>query len=91
MDLKKSIRNQTDVSLSLAKHVSLSESKDSNLVFSPLSIHVVLALIAAGSKGPTQTQLLSFLNANSTDDLNSLSSHLVSLVFADGGPSGGPK
>jgi serpin B len=90
MDLKESIRNQTDVSLSLAKHVSLSESKDSNLVFSPLSIHVILGLIAAGSKGQTQTQLLSFLNSKSTDDLNSLSSQLVSLVFADGGPSGGP-
>jgi serpin B len=91
MDLKESIRNQTDVSLSLAKHVSLSESKDSNLVFSPLSIHVILGLIAAGSKGQTQTQLLSFLNSKSTDDLNSLSSQLVSLVFADGGPSGGPR
>ncbi|KAH7847172.1 hypothetical protein Vadar_022815 [Vaccinium darrowii] len=91
MDLKESIRNQTDVSLSLAKHVSLSESRDSNLVFSPLSIHVVLGLIAAGSKGQTQTQLLSFLNSKSTDDLNSLSSQLVSLVFADGGPSGGPR
>ncbi|KAH7846617.1 hypothetical protein Vadar_016083 [Vaccinium darrowii] len=91
MDLETSIRNQTAVSLSLAKHVSLSASKDSNLVFSPPLIHVVLGLIAAGSNGPTQTQLLSFLNANSTDDLNSLSSHLVSLIFADGSPNGGPK
>ncbi|KAH7845436.1 hypothetical protein Vadar_001935 [Vaccinium darrowii] len=89
--LDRHLSNQTDVSFSLAKQVSLSESKNSNLVFSPLSIHVVLGLIAAGSKGPTQTQLLSFLNSNSIDDLNSLSSHLVSLVFADGGPSGGPR
>ncbi|KAI8548742.1 hypothetical protein RHMOL_Rhmol07G0297200 [Rhododendron molle] len=44
----------------------------------------------AGSKGPTQSQVLSFLNSKSTDDLNSLTSQLV-LVFADGGPAGGPK
>lgn len=91
MDLKESISNQTDFSLALANRLSLSESKDSNLVFSPLSIHVVLGLIAAGSAGPTRAQLLSILNSKSTDDLNSLSSQLVSLVLADGGPSGGPK
>ncbi|KAG5542204.1 hypothetical protein RHGRI_021913 [Rhododendron griersonianum] len=91
MDLKESISNQTDFSLALANRLSLSESKDSNLVFSPLSIHVVLGLIVAGSAGPTRAQLLSILNSKSTDDLNSLSSQLVSLVLADGGPSGGPK
>ncbi|KAF7139148.1 hypothetical protein RHSIM_Rhsim07G0232500 [Rhododendron simsii] len=90
-DLKQLIGNQTDVSLSFAKQIlSLSASKDSNLVFSPPLIDVVLGLIAAGSNGPTQSQVLSLLNSKSTDDLNSLSSHL-SLVFADGGPTGGPK
>ncbi|KAF7137845.1 hypothetical protein RHSIM_Rhsim07G0233200 [Rhododendron simsii] len=91
INLNKLIRNQTEFSLSLAKQVSLSESKDSNLVFSPPLIHVVLSLIAAGSKGPTQAQLLSLLNSGSTDDLNSLSSHLVSHFFPDGSPIGGPK
>ncbi|KAI8548737.1 hypothetical protein RHMOL_Rhmol07G0296700 [Rhododendron molle] len=90
MDLKQLIRNQTDVSLSFAKRVSQSESKDSNLVFSPPLIHVVLGLIAAGSKGQTQSQVLSFLGSKSTDNLNSLSSQLVSLVFADGGSTSGP-
>ncbi|XP_058222171.1 serpin-ZX-like [Rhododendron vialii] len=90
-DLKQLIRNQTDASLTFAKQVSQSASKDSNLVFSPPLIHVVLGLIAAGSKGPTQSQVLSLLNSKSTDDLNSLTFQLVSLVFADGGPTGGPK
>ncbi|KAG5542202.1 hypothetical protein RHGRI_021911 [Rhododendron griersonianum] len=89
-DLKQLIRNQTDVSLSFAKQVSQSASKDSNLVFSPPLIHVVLGLIAAGSNGPTQSQVLSLLNSKSTDDLNSLTSQLVSLVFANGGSTGGP-
>lgn len=61
------------------------------MVFSPLSIHVVLGLIAAGSNGPTRDQLLAFLKSKSTDELNSLSSQLVDVVFADGSPSGGPR
>ncbi|XP_075495711.1 serpin-ZX-like [Primulina tabacum] len=90
MDLRESILNQTDVSLSLAKHVIMTEAKDANLVFSPLSIHVVLGLITAGSNGPTRDQLLGFLKTKSPEDLNSLSSQLVSLLFADAGPLGGP-
>lgn len=91
MDLRESILKQTDVSFSLAKHVISAEAKDSNVVFSPLSIHVVLGLIAAGSAGPTRDQLLGFLKSNSTEDLQSLSSQLVSLLLADGGPLGGPR
>ncbi|KAH7840419.1 hypothetical protein Vadar_016568 [Vaccinium darrowii] len=91
MNFKQLIRSQTNVSLSFAKQISQFESKDSNLVFSPILIHVVLSLVAAGSKGPTQAQLLTLLNSKSTDDLNSLSSQLVSLVFADTRPTGGPR
>ncbi|XP_027093996.1 serpin-ZX [Coffea arabica] len=91
MDLRESISNQTHVSLSLAKHIISTKTQDCNFVFSPLSIQVLLALIASGSKGPTQDQLLSFLKSTSTHDLNSLSSQLVNGVFADGGPSGGPR
>nr|AIT42227.1 serpin-ZX-like protein [Solanum tuberosum] len=92
MDLQESISNQTGVSLTLAKHVFSTEVKgDTNMVFSPLSIHVVLGLIAAGSNGPTRDQLLSFLKSKSTDELNSLSSQIVEVVFADGSPSGGPR
>ncbi|KAA8528574.1 hypothetical protein F0562_035929 [Nyssa sinensis] len=91
MDLRQSVSNQTDVSLGIAKHVLLKEAKDSNLVFSPLSVHVVLSLIAAGSEGPTLEQLLSFLKSKTNDDLNSFSSELVALVLADGSLSGGPK
>ncbi|XVE69991.1 hypothetical protein DITRI_Ditri10aG0035900 [Diplodiscus trichospermus] len=90
MDLRDSIRSQTDVALSLTKNVLQTQAKDSNLVLSPLSIHVVLSLIAAGSKGPTLDQLLSFLKSKSNDQLSSFSSELVSLVFADGSSAGGP-
>ncbi|CAI9116611.1 OLC1v1017805C1 [Oldenlandia corymbosa var. corymbosa] len=91
MDVRDLISNQNDVSLTLAKRVILTEAKETNSVFSPLSLHVVLGLIAAGSDGPTKDQLLSFLKSKSTDELNSLSSQLVTTVFADGSPSGGPR
>ncbi|XP_022844073.1 serpin-ZX-like [Olea europaea var. sylvestris] len=90
MDLRESIKNQTQASLQLAHHLVSTEAKEKNLVFSPLSIHVVLGLIAAGSKDQTLNQLLNFLKSKSTDELNSLSSQLVTLIFADGGPLGGP-
>ncbi|CAH9147196.1 unnamed protein product [Cuscuta epithymum] len=91
MDLRESIRNHVEVSFKLAKHVFSTEIKgDSNLVFSPLSVNVVLGLIAAGSKGPTLDQLLAFLNSKSTEDLNAFSSQIVSVIFADGSSVGGP-
>ncbi|KAL3617811.1 hypothetical protein CASFOL_038132 [Castilleja foliolosa] len=86
-----SVVNQTDVSLSLAKHVISTEAKDGgNLVFSPLSIQVALGLIAAGSSGSTRDQLLRYLKAKSVQDLSSQASQLVTQLFADGAPLGGP-
>ncbi|XP_031406201.1 serpin-ZX-like [Punica granatum] len=92
MDVRQAINAQTDVALSLSKQLLLvADSKGSNVVFSPLSIHVVLSLIAAGSSGPTRSELLSFLKSQSPDHLNCFASELVSVVFSDGSPAGGPK
>ncbi|KAL3617781.1 hypothetical protein CASFOL_038102 [Castilleja foliolosa] len=92
MALQKSIVNQTDISLSLAKQVISTEAKDDdNLVFSPLSIQVVLGMIAAGSDGSTGDKLLRYLKAESVQDLRSQASQLVTQVFADGAPLGGPR
>lgn len=91
MDLRASIANQTDVGLGITKQLLQTEGKDKNVVYSPLSIHVVLSLIAAGSKGPTQEQLLSFLKSKFAGDLNSFASELVAVIFSDGSPSGGPR
>ncbi|KAL7117127.1 hypothetical protein ACP275_03G052200 [Erythranthe tilingii] len=78
-----------DVSLSLASHVTI--AKDKNLVISPLSINVVLGMVAAGSNGPTRDQILGFLKSKSIEEINSFSSKLVTHVFADGEPLGGPR
>ncbi|CAI9777793.1 unnamed protein product [Fraxinus pennsylvanica] len=90
MDIRESISNQTGISLLLAKYLVSTKAKDANLVFSPVSIHMVLGLIAAGSQGPTLNQLLSFLKSKSIEELNCVSSQLISLVSANGGPLGGP-
>ncbi|KAL1817807.1 serpin-ZX-like [Daucus carota subsp. sativus] len=80
-DVEKIIRNQTDVALVLAKHI-LRKGSHSNVVFSPISVQLVLALIAAGSEGHTLNyQLLSFLKVDSTQELNALASHVVQNVF----------
>ncbi|CAM8938461.1 unnamed protein product [Rhodiola kirilowii] len=91
MDLREAISNQTDVALKLTNHLIATEAKEKNLVYSPVSIHVVLSLIAAGSKGQTLDQLLSFLQSKSTDDLGTFVSQLVDVLLADGAGSGGPK
>ncbi|PHU20879.1 Serpin-ZX [Capsicum chinense] len=94
MDLQESISNQTDISLTLSKHVfsnDVNKGDNANMVFSPLSIHVVLGLIASGSNGPTRDQLLSFLKSKSVDEVNSLASQLVDVVFVDGSAVGGPR
>ncbi|XP_024625270.1 serpin-ZX isoform X2 [Medicago truncatula] len=87
----KSLTNLTNVSLNITKHL-LSNQKlnEKNVVFSPLSLNTVLIMITAGSEGPTQNQLLSFLQSESTGDLKSLCSQLVSSVLSDGAPAGGP-
>jgi len=58
--------------------------------FSPVSLHNVLSIIAIGSEGHTQRQLLSFLQSKSTSRLKSLCSQVVSSVLSDGAPAGGP-
>lgn len=91
MDLRESIKNQTDVALGITRQLLLTEGKNKNMVYSPLSIHVVLSLIVAGStKGHTQDEMLTFLKSKSTEQLNDLASNLIPLVLADGSPSGGP-
>ncbi|XP_059436845.1 serpin-ZX-like [Corylus avellana] len=90
VNLRESIRNQTDVALGITKQLLLNEGKDSNVVFSPSSINVLLSLMAAGSNGATLDELLCFLKSKSNDQLQSLASKLIVVVFGNGEPMGGP-
>ncbi|KAA0065278.1 serpin-ZX-like [Cucumis melo var. makuwa] len=85
------MRSQSDVALSIAKRLLQDNGKDSNIVFSPLSIQFLLSLICAGCNGPILDQLLSFLKANSIDQLNHFGSFITSNLLADASSTGGPK
>ncbi|KGN62552.1 hypothetical protein Csa_022117 [Cucumis sativus] len=85
------MRSQSDVALSIAKRLLQDNVKNSNIVFSPLSIQVLLSLIGAGCNGPILDQLLSFLKANSIDQLNHFGSFVTSNLLADASRTGGPK
>uniref|UniRef100_A0A0D9XQG3 Serpin domain-containing protein n=1 Tax=Leersia perrieri TaxID=77586 RepID=A0A0D9XQG3_9ORYZ len=63
---------------------------DSNLVFSPLSIHAALSLFAAGAGGATLAQLLAVLGAASLDDLAAFASYMATTALAGKSASGGP-
>ncbi|KAI4352347.1 hypothetical protein L6164_006610 [Bauhinia variegata] len=86
---------KTDFCLQLSYNVLLKEiEKGSNFVDSPLSLHVILSLIAAGSTGNTLKQLLSFLGSENIDDLNKSSSQIISgikLVEQSKSVNSGPK
>jgi serpin B len=75
----------------MAEHLFSKNSNKNNIVFSPISIQFILSIIASGSEGPTQQQLLDFLHFESIDHLNSFSSQLVSVILKDAAPAGGPR
>ncbi|XP_057419047.1 serpin-ZX-like, partial [Lotus japonicus] len=84
MALEKSTRCQQDVALSFTKHLfSKQDYQNENIIFSPLSLHVALSVIAAGAQGGTLDELLSFLRSDSVDHLNTFFSKVISGVFSD--------
>nr|AFK40984.1 unknown [Lotus japonicus] len=85
MELQKSIsKSQEDVALSFANRLFSTEAyHNENIVFSPLSLHVALAIMAAGAHGSTLDELLSFLRFDSVGHLNTIFSQVVSAVFSD--------
>nr|CAB3493991.1 unnamed protein product [Digitaria exilis] len=67
-------------------------SNSSNTIFSPLSIHVALGLLAAGSGGATRDQLLAALaGGGAADGLHALGEEVARVVLADGAEAGGPR
>ncbi|KAG2326687.1 hypothetical protein Bca4012_035626 [Brassica carinata] len=92
MDLRESLEKQNEIVLSLFKHViaTTAAGKPSNLLFSPALLNVILSIIAAKSPGDIEKKILSLLQASSTDELNTVSSKIVTTVLADNTSSGGP-
>ncbi|CAI9091176.1 OLC1v1026132C1 [Oldenlandia corymbosa var. corymbosa] len=66
----------------MAKPIIIARAKNNgNSVFSPLSLHIALGMIAAGSEGSTQDRLLSFLKLKSMDELHSRCSMFVTSLY----------
>ncbi|CAH9090166.1 unnamed protein product [Cuscuta epithymum] len=89
--LSEVIAKQADASVTLTKHVFLNAVKagDRNVALSPLSVNVVMGMVAAGSKGQTRDSLLSFLNSDSTADFDAFATHAVTKILSDASHSGG--
>ncbi|CAN6223889.1 unnamed protein product [Urochloa humidicola] len=80
----------TTLSHRLAKQFSAANG-EGNLVFSPLSIHSALSLVAAGAQGRTLSELLSFLGAGSREGLEADARAVVGRVFPEAPQEGGPR
>ncbi|KAF3494686.1 hypothetical protein DY000_02055708 [Brassica cretica] len=84
MELGQSTEIQNDVMVLLAKHVIATVANGSNFVFSPMSVNLLLCLIAAGSSCVSKQQILTFLMSPSSDHLNAVLAKMVSVVHANG-------
>ncbi|GJN04540.1 hypothetical protein PR202_ga22098 [Eleusine coracana subsp. coracana] len=62
-----------------------------NVVFSPVSVHAALSLVAAGARGVTLAQLLAFLGAPSAEELAEFGSLVSHSVLVDRISSDGPR
>ncbi|KAF9596851.1 hypothetical protein IFM89_013899 [Coptis chinensis] len=72
----------------IAKDLALGVAKDKNFVFSPCSIQLALSFLTNGSSGSTLKELLTFLEAQNLDDLNSVAWKFIETLTGstDGGP-----
>lgn len=62
-----------------------------NLISSPLSIHVALALMSTGASGDTLAQILAVAGAPSREELRAfVRDSMIDSVLADQSSSGGP-
>ncbi|KAM6583359.1 hypothetical protein CsatB_010361 [Cannabis sativa] len=76
--------------------IKKNESSAKNFVMSPLSINLMLNMVAAGAEGNTLEQFLKFLGSQGIEDLNQKSSVMMSLLRSSSGskastPSHGDK
>ena len=80
-----SFKSTNSFQLNLLKQM-VSCNKDSNSVFSPLSMYLALSLAANGAVGQTQSEILSLLQETSIEEVNSKSSSMMkSECFSSSG------
>jgi serpin B len=96
-DIRLLIEHQTRFALRLASAMSSSsglKGSSGNVVFSPLSLHVALSLLAAGAGGATRDKIAATIGAagpGNAEGLHELSEMVVQVVLADASAAGGPR
>ncbi|XP_023637553.1 probable non-inhibitory serpin-Z5 isoform X2 [Capsella rubella] len=94
IDVRQVMKKQNDVAMLLARKAISAVAKNSNFVFSPVSISAVLTMVAASCDEESEelrSFILSFLRSSSTDELNAVFHEIASFVLVDGRKKGGPK
>lgn len=81
---------QTEFAIDLLNAVVTSEETE-NAILGPLSISLALAMVAAGAKGPTLSQIAKCIKLPEGAPMHRFSSHLLTSVLADGSGAGGPQ
>ncbi|KAJ7568998.1 hypothetical protein O6H91_01G056500 [Diphasiastrum complanatum] len=90
MDLKAAISDQTRFALDFYKIVAQNKPEQ-NVVISPLSISLVLAMAAAGAQGTTLDQIISCLKLPKGPHAHDFAHQLRSFVLRDASKAGGPQ
>ena len=75
----------------LGRFAAVAAADGSNLIFSPLSIHIALALMSTGASGDTLAEILAVAGAPSRDELRAfVRDSVIDRVLADQSGAGGP-
>lgn len=90
LDVAAMVHGQVEFSVELFNAVAKGKEGE-NVVLSPLSISLALAMTAAGAKGPTREQIAKCLKLPEGEPMHVFSSQLNSVVLADGSAHGGPQ
>lgn len=90
LDVAAMVHGQVEFTLDLYKAV-VKGKENENVVLSPLSINLALAMISAGAKGPTLEQIAKCIKLPAGEPMHEFSSQLRTVVLADGSGHGGPQ
>ncbi|KAG0561293.1 hypothetical protein M758_9G051900 [Ceratodon purpureus] len=90
LDVAAMVHGQVEFTVDLFKAVVKGKESE-NVVLSPLSINLALAMISAGAKGPTLEQIAKCIKLPEGEPLHNFSSQLRTIVLADGSAHGGPQ
>ena len=90
LDVAAMVHGSVEFTVDLYKTV-VKGKENENVVLSPLSINLALAIISAGAKGSTLEQISKCIKLPEGEPTNNFSSQLRTVVLADGSSHGGPQ